>query len=81
MQRPKNYYFDIIHSPIYILNNITGPLLCRRPQVKSLPIWAQMIELVPTSGHQNQTQHKYSAAVKTKIENAISTRHCTYVHA
>jgi hypothetical protein len=43
----------------WIKNNISETGLCPRPQVKSLPSWAQSMKLVPVSGHHNQHKVGY----------------------
>jgi hypothetical protein len=67
-------FLVIIHCPFF-LKKVSESGLCLRPQVKSLPSWAQSVELVPISGHLNpqkaaytyQTQHKLPMGVTTNI--------------
>jgi hypothetical protein len=79
---------DVTHRPVFICNNVTETGLCLRPQVKkkNLLTWAQSIELVPISGHQNQhkpgyasinwTQHKPFARVKSRrVDNVQNVNH------
>jgi hypothetical protein len=78
-------FLDIIHHPTFIQNVLeTG--LCLHPQAKkNLLIWAQSIELVPISRHENQNKKWYinqtwyilSAGVKTKVKDTTCMRPCT----
>jgi hypothetical protein len=67
----KNILIDVfdIHWTIFLFKatfNISEARLCLHPQIKNLLNWAQSIELIPTSRHQNQYKAT-SVGVMTNI--------------
>jgi hypothetical protein len=58
-----NNFLDIINALFFIWNNVSESGLCLRPQVKILLSWAQSIDVLPISGHQNKRKQDMFAGV------------------